>query len=96
MTNPMEQLQLLRRRMQAIGDELGLELKGFMVLPAEDEDAANLAQVMFVVRSEAFSGGEDTDDALMREQFDAITAGFDPTGEEDLDAIRKDVGDWLQ
>lgn len=95
MTNPMEQLQKLRGRMQAIGEQLGLDMKGFMVLPAEDEDGVNLCQVMFIVKSEAIQGTEDTDSALLREQFDAITAGVE-LGDDDMDSIRKDLGEWLQ
>lgn len=97
MADAMDQLRLLRNRMQAIGDELGLTLQGFMVIPSEDEDSANLAQVMFVLRSEALSGSEDKDEALLRQQFDAIISDFDEAEERaDIDKLKGDVEKWLE
>lgn len=96
MADTMDQLRLLRNRMQAIGDELGLTLQGFMVIPSGDADSADLAQVMFVLRSEALTGNEDNDDALLRQQFDAIVSDFDGEERDDIDKLKDDVEKWLE
>lgn len=91
----MDKIRLLRNRLKQIGDELGLDMRGFMLVPAEDDDSPDMAQAMFVVRSEAIKGEKDADDALMDEQFRAITAGLDLEDGPETDDIKDDLRKWM-
>ena len=92
----MDKIRLLRNRLKQIGDELGLDMRGFMLVPAEDDDSPDMAQAMFVVRSEAIKGEKDADDALLDEQFRAITANIDLDGTPDDDDIKDDLRKWME
>lgn len=96
MSETMDQIRLLRTRLSHIGEELGLDMQNFMIVPSDGEHGPDIVQAMFVVRSEAIPGEKDADDLLMEERFKEIALNFDSSdAEAKLDDIKKDLGEWL-
>lgn len=92
---PMDQLRLLRQRLEYIGNELGLDMQQFAVIPNESDDGADMASAVFVVRSEAIKGEKDPDDAMFDEQFRAIAANYEPEPETPEDEVLDELKDWM-
>lgn len=91
----MAAVRLLRQRLEYIGTELGLDMRGFMLVPSESEDGADMVQAVFIVKSEAIAGEKDADDAMFDEQFRAIAANFEPEPETPSDDVMDELKDWM-
>lgn len=96
MTNdPMQQIRLLRQRLEYIGTELGLDMQNFLVVPGESDDGADIVSAVFIVKSEAIKGEKDADEAMFDEQFRAIAANFEPEPETPEDEVLDELRDWM-
>lgn len=81
MSDDLEQLRNIRRRVQEIANDLNLTVEQFNVIPGETKESSNLVHIAFVLSPEAVQSGEQIEQNRINREFELMLSG----GFEDLE-----------
>ena len=100
MSDPAEPVRLMRKAVERIAEELGLNVELFAFAP--DEKGEDIVHVAFTVTLDALKTAEEKEQDKFDEHFSSIMAGisFDEENEkivenEISDRVKESLDDWL-
>lgn len=84
MADNMADIRKLRSRVEQVAKEMHLELAGFAITPAKDEDGNDILTISALIKVEALESIEETEQRGFDDEFDKIFAANFGEGEDFL------------